>query len=261
MKRLALVCMILAVASAQQKSNRPVFELASMKRLPLGTPGPGTIKVYPNKVVMLSAPLQKIMTFAYDRRPFEVLNPDGKRWVENWKLTNGLPPVYNVEGQFPEGTKSKDVQMMVQNLLKERFDLKCHLENREVEALIFTAPKNLPKNIEFVKEGEAKATQLYYSPNRDNKSMEAKATSITVLKLLDTVSAIAEYPVIDETGFGDRLINITWSWPSSNQGPGISGFQDSLRESLYSSGFVVTKKKVMRDVLIVDHVNQNMVEN
>lgn len=105
------------------------FEVASVKRTPPPEPnarvfygpprgGPGTSD--PGQITWTNAALRNILMAAYDVQTYQVTAPD-------WMGTER----YDIVAKVPAGATKAQVNVMWQNLLKERFGVVLHHESKE----------------------------------------------------------------------------------------------------------------------------------
>jgi uncharacterized protein (TIGR03435 family) len=72
-----------------------------------------------------------LIAYAYDVRLFQVAGPD---WANHAR--------FDVEGRFPEGADMKDDHTMLQALLKDRFKLAFHIEERQLDGYALVVGKH-----------------------------------------------------------------------------------------------------------------------
>ena len=126
----ALVAGLLAHAAAQtpQTPASPVFEAATVKPNKSGEPfirfgmQPG------GRFTATNVPLRELIRFAYNAQPFQI--EGGPGWIDSERLdvtakAEGDPPPLG-PGQIGP------IQLMMQNLLAERFGLKVRRETKEM---------------------------------------------------------------------------------------------------------------------------------
>jgi len=107
-----------------QSAAPPAFEVASVKPAQPGerprlTGGPGTSD--PGQWSCLSCPLATLLGHAFRAFEYQIVAPD-------WARTTG----FDVVAKIPPGTTAAQFAPMLQSLLRERFRMTVHLENREM---------------------------------------------------------------------------------------------------------------------------------
>jgi uncharacterized protein (TIGR03435 family) len=123
-------CLVTAVLvqshGAGAQSSKPQFEVASVKRLAGGNAfgvnqgGPGTSD--PARI-MWTLSLGALIVRAYGIREDQLIAPE---WV-----TNGNKYGYSIAATMPAGTSKEQFQMMLQDLLTERFHLALHHQTKK----------------------------------------------------------------------------------------------------------------------------------
>jgi uncharacterized protein (TIGR03435 family) len=118
-----------ALAFGQAAENL-TFEVASVKPAappaaggPMffgGRGGPGTPD--PGRITWTNANLKTLLTIAYDVKNYQV---NGPSWLDTER--------YDIIAKVPDGATKEQVNMMWQNLLKERFGMVLHHESKEFQ--------------------------------------------------------------------------------------------------------------------------------
>jgi len=119
---------------------QPAFEVASVKAsgpLKQGRPvgmrgGPGTND--PGQISWNYVTLQDVVLRAYDLKEFQVSAPS---WMSSEH--------YDITAKVPADTGKEQFQIMLQNLLSERFHLKAHREVQQGTVYELVTGKNGPR--------------------------------------------------------------------------------------------------------------------
>ena len=141
----AALIAITAIAVAGQ-TTRPMFEVASVK--PTGTRDGGQMRPTAGRL-MASAPLRVLMQAAYDVQSFQIVG--GPEWVES----DG----YAVDAKASGNPDHKQMMLMLQSLLEDRFQLRIHNESKEMPVYALTPARGglkltPPRNGSCVEEPE-----------------------------------------------------------------------------------------------------------
>ena len=124
-----------------QAAGKLEFEVASVKpaapqtggRVFVGRQGgPGTPD--PGRVTYTNVALKNLITMAYDVKPYQVTGPD---WLETER--------FDIQAKLPQGATKEQANMMMQNLLAERFKLSFHKVTKEFPLYELVVGKNGPK--------------------------------------------------------------------------------------------------------------------
>lgn len=147
--------LIVAVSAAgfAQKVEGPTFEVASIKPAAPMQPGmmrmgrgggPGTTD--PGQVTMTNMSLKDVIVNAYGVKRYQVSGPD---WIDSQR--------FDIQAKVPAGATKEDVNLMWQNLLKERFGLALHHETKDMPMFALVVAKGGPKLKESVVDPNAPA--------------------------------------------------------------------------------------------------------
>jgi len=211
---------LLAYASAfGQTADNLTFEVASVKPSPPPNPngmiffgpprgGPGTSD--PGQITWTNAALMGILQTAYDVQIFQVTAPD---WMNTER--------YDIVAKVPAGATKAQVNVMWQNLLKERFGMVVHHESKEFPVDELTVAKGGSKlketsdpNIEpftpvggppkFDKNGSPEMNGsgaiVMISLNANNPTARMTAKGLPLPDIATRLANLLRRPVIDKTG-------------------------------------------------------------
>jgi uncharacterized protein (TIGR03435 family) len=120
---IALTILLCAAVYAQTPSEKPEFEVATVRPSPQTRPdrvGVG-LRMDGSQAYISYFPLQAYIAMAYRVQQYQVSGPD---WINS--------TMYNVNAKLPEGTTPRQIPEMLQSLLAERFQLKLHHEQKEL---------------------------------------------------------------------------------------------------------------------------------
>jgi len=132
-------CAALAALAQTTSPTQPMpsFEVASVKpAAPLnmnggrGRGGRGS----PGQVMFTNAPMTRLLMSAYGVKKYQISGPS---WMDTER--------FDIVAKLPEGAKREDGNLMLQNLLAERFKLSVHRENKDLPIYTLVAAKNGPK--------------------------------------------------------------------------------------------------------------------
>jgi uncharacterized protein (TIGR03435 family) len=192
-----------------------------------------------------------LIKFAYDLNPRQIIGAPG--WLENEK--------YDVTGKpdKPGMPNAKQLKVMVQELLADRFQLTFHRDKRELSVYAITVAKSGAK---LTKNDSAPSGLFSFRVGLGRLSF-SNATMAEFASVLQ--ASILERPVVDQTGLGSARYDfmLTWTPDASLGGPGpnvpppaddaeappdlFAGFQQQL-------GLKLESTKAPVDVLVIDHL-------
>lgn len=241
-----LMCMTLGAACFAQeqkpmpKDAKPGFEVATIKPSDPAADG-GDIDMVGRRFVLHNYSVKNMIAFAYGMHRDQVLN--GPSWLSDRYDVNGIP---DVEGD----PTVKQMQIMVQKLLTDRFGLKFHREQKELPMYAITVAKG------GVKMGLSKAPEEE-GPNIgvDGGAHRRVVTcsNITMDEFaLALQSFFMEKPVQDRTELKERYdFKVTWNPDLGGDGEAsdVPSLYTAFPEQL---GLKIEAKKGMVGVLVVD---------
>jgi uncharacterized protein (TIGR03435 family) len=163
-----LAALLIAVApSARAQSSRPQFEVASVKPNKSGVGGVALDAAH-GEFLASNMTLRTLLRYAFDRQLPEdergrgsvlfsgsagIQVVGGPAWITSDR--------FDVEGKPPDGhlPKQPEMQLMMQSLLEDRFQLKAHYESREVPVY----------HLVLIKSGKMKLSEDQSSGATDDK--------------------------------------------------------------------------------------------
>jgi uncharacterized protein (TIGR03435 family) len=233
-------------AQSLASSHNAAFEVASIRPSSIWKAGGegssrSRIEVAPNSLTMRNVDLNECVQWAYGVRSYRIsgLRLDPERY-DIFARAEGPVPVHQLE-------------LMLQDLLAKRFNLKLHHEVKMVGIYELVAAKGGPK---------LPAPKLVdISPPHSSESLPRVEDGNFVFyetsmpEFADKLSQLREIdrPVVDHTGV-KGIFDITWKGAATAmlQPDGPSLFT-LLQEEL---GLKLTATKAPMDVLVIDHAEQ-----
>jgi uncharacterized protein (TIGR03435 family) len=240
----AIACAALATMPlcSQSKEEPPVFDVASVKPCDASVPA-GTMMQEKNGSLFY----RHINLFAVLRRAYNVDGPqiDGPSWLG--------ADCYDFQAHFPENTPIPRLQQMLQELLRERFLLKAHIEKRELPAFNLVVAKG------GIKMKPSEGGELSYGPSR-SPSGRRLTGKITMPVLASNVSGWVGHPVTDQTGLSGLYdLDLRFSLADTSQNPdAYPPIETALPEQL---GLKLEAGKARLDVVVIDSVQRKLIGN
>jgi uncharacterized protein (TIGR03435 family) len=283
MRGLVIGAFFLALACRADDLTR--FEVASVRLSPQpqGLPpgavpapkvqgGPGTAD--PGQITYKDIQLSALILRAYGVRYDQVSGP-------GWPYTQR----FDILAKVPAGATAEQLNLMLQNLLLERFNLQLHHESRILPVYELTAAKNGPKLKESAKTEPAeipKGTRigapddngfpvlpLGYSgvvglPSNGHMRMTGQRVAISKM----TGLLMLDHPVVDHTGLtGEYDFNLDFAMATSRNDPAAPGADaPDAPPGVFAAvedqlGLKLEPKKLPFDVLVVDHIDKEPTAN
>lgn len=228
--------------SGQALTGSPTFEVASIRRDVSGGNGGGTRLSRGGIFTATNSTLQALIRYGYGVKDYQIQGP-------GWMGTER----YDIEAKAGSERSAQEVQLMLQNLLADRFGMKIRRDVRQMPVYALVVARDGPK--------------LRESKPADSSSMSSSnhslmANKITLPVLSSILSGQMDRPVLDQTGLPGTF-DITLEWtpdaPAVADGPppGPSLFT-ALQEQL---GIRLESRTGPVDLLIVDHAERIPTEN
>jgi uncharacterized protein (TIGR03435 family) len=228
----------------------PAFDVATVK---MGGPveANGNININTGKILngvvtLSNATLSDCLKFAYSlTTDAQLAGPD---WI-NQKVVR-----FEVTGKAAPETPDDQLRLMLRTLLKERFQLTMHTEQREMTHYELVVGKNGPKLKEStVGSGEATGTARLDGIRSNRMQMN---------KLAMLLSRMTRMPVLDKTGLtGFYQFDLRYAnevSPAPEETPAGPSIFTAVQEQL---GLKLESKKGPVEVLVIDHAEKVPLEN
>lgn len=271
------------VALAQVGSSGVNFEVASVKPSPpteaftmFCKGGPGSTD--PGLFTCLNTDVSNLVSRAFRLMPYQLRAADYGDRVR-----------YEIAAKVPPGTTEDQFNLMLRNLLVERFKLVYHYEKKEMQVYALLVAKgglkmkeSPPRVPEGANDGEpsdpasprldksldAEGFPKVAAPKGGGSAMTMMANGRARLRsndagLAEVVAMLAVQiggPVTDETGLHGKY-DFTLSWVVENN-PSADSPGPTLVEAIQEQlGLKLERKKGSVDVFVIDHVEKVPVEN
>ena len=232
---LVLYCVVMF---PQTPAGPPAFEVASVKRDVSGGNGGGTRVSRGGIFSATNSTLQALVRYAYGVKDYQIHGPA-------WMATER----YDIEAKAGSDRSSRDIELMLQNLLAERFGLKIRREVRQMPVYALALAKGGSK----LRESKPADSSSMTSSNR---SIEANKISLKILATL--LAGQMDRPVLDSTGI-EGMFDVSLEWTSDNDGAaGGPSIFSVLTEQL---GLRLESQTGPVEIILVDHAEKVPTEN
>ena len=281
-----------AIALAQTPAS-PTFDVASIKPaapqeagrvMMRQRGGPGSPD--PTQYSVENFPLSRVIQQAYGVQSYQISGPS---WIDSER--------YDIVAKVPAGTTREQFQLMLQNLLAERFKLVVHKETKELPTYALVVAKGGPKMKESPKE-DPNAANAAPPPQpqvgRDGrpqmarggrgmmvmmgpKGLHAEAARSGMPQLADFLSNQLGRPVVDEThltalydyslDFSPEGLATMKGMPMMAPPPGAGGAEGgpegggSIFSAVQDLGLKLESRKAPIDLIVIDSGNKTPTEN
>ena len=142
-------------------SSAPAFEVTSVKRN-VTPDDPSSIASPPGRFVAVGMPMAAVIIHAYGLRPVQLIG--APKWTE--------ADEFDVVGKAPDGTPASDITAMLRRLLSDRFNLRAHVERRELPVYALVAERNASSRLPAAKTNCDAAQAEVVDPPDEVKSVK-----------------------------------------------------------------------------------------
>ena len=285
MRRITILLLLAAAfVLAQAEDPAIVFEVASVKPAPpdngtgMTTVQGGIDSKDPSQVTYRNISIMNLLGRAYGpHASWQIVGPN---WLDLER--------FDVIAKIPAGTTKEQFQVMMRNLLAERFGLKLHHETREFKSYNLVIARGGPK-LQLSTLAEAQNATVSAAPGADRDQdgfpvlnhpgastnftnradgvpvarMVAKTQPVSVL--LSPLGSELKGKVADQTGltglYDFRLEYTPFVLQQAASSANAELETPSLVTAIKSLGLSVADTKTPQDVLVIDHVEKVPSEN
>jgi len=258
--RAYLFALVASVALAQG----PAFDVASIKPSDPNELG-GYARFPPGgRFEVHNAQLIFVIQQVYGLRDFQIVN--APKWIVDWNTAR-----FDIEAKA-EGTPNEDqVREMAKALLADRFQLKVHMETRELPVYALIPAKGRTKLAVAKDNGRPRGSGGIASMLKG----WIQGTNVAMPAFIRVLSGLVDRPVVDKTNFSDAFdFRLTWT-PDSDPPSDLScpasfaAFQEQRKlkpeamscPSIFTAvqdqlGLKLDPQKDPIEVLVIDHVER-----
>ena len=232
----------------------PTFEVATIKPTQEGT----GFSIHPTnsgELVATDASVAYLIKFAYEVHPRQITKAPA--WLDTDKYDLTAKP--DMEGQ----ASLKQMRVMVQKLLADRFQLTFHREKIELPAYAVTVAKGGPKLTK-------NDTNPDGNPGYGGGPAGMRVVNSTIAEFISFVlNDSVGLPVVDQTGLGSARYNFVLKWTpdaSQSQPGGVAAGAppadnpeappDIFTAMEQQLGLKLESTKTLVDVMVIDHVEK-----
>ncbi|HUB81188.1 MAG TPA: TIGR03435 family protein [Bryobacteraceae bacterium] len=248
-RRLGFAAIFLVLAAFGQPAAR--FEVASVKKAESGGPPgdiPRNMDPSPGHFAMRNVPMRYMMEWAYNLHDYELAGPE---WIKS-------DDHYDIFARAPGPANDDQMRIMLQALLRERFQMKVHRETRDMPAYLLMPGK-----------GPAKVTKS--AADSQPRLIPGKNTEVTfqhfpLSRLTFLLTRRMDHPVLDATGLSgdyDYTIDLSglaeFSGRPTDPDQNVTSIFAAVERDLGLK--LEARKQQPIAVLVIDAVNRVPTEN
>ncbi|HEY6340419.1 MAG TPA: TIGR03435 family protein [Bryobacteraceae bacterium] len=264
----SLVALIAALPprAAAQQAQPLAFEVASVRQAPNSAPlTPEDIRAGRNvprmsiegdRVDITNMPMRTILGIAYGVMPIYIF---GESWLEGVR--------WDIQAKMPAAATREQVPGPLRALLEERFALRAHSEMRDMPIYALVEAKG---GIRL--QGLPPDAPISSKTDPASGKMEMVGTLDTIIGLTGGAARL-NAPVENHTGLSGKYkvsldTRLVFAWAqqmkpgdSVTPGPDDSDAVDRMSEILAPMGLKLERRKVPKEVVVIDHMNRTPTEN
>jgi len=227
--------LFLLAAAAALFAQPPAFDVASVQPNTSGGGNPSMSASRTGATEYRNYTLRALIQLAYRVKDYAWSGPS---WLDSVR--------FDVIAKMPAGAPANQRPEMMQTLLKERFQLAVHREEKEVAGFALVLDKK-GLRISPVEPGDGGTAS--------GRSMVG-GTKLSMAVFADLLSNALQRPVKDLTATaGVYDIKIRWL-PDGPMPADTTGMSGSVYEALQDLGLKLQVQKVMAPILVVDHAER-----
>jgi uncharacterized protein (TIGR03435 family) len=254
------------LAQAENVSEPPAFEAASIKLNKSGDQASGMFAPGGGRFTATNCPLRSIITGVYHLQDYQLLD------LPAWANTER----YDIVAKAEANLRGSAIFPMVQTLLEERFHLRSHRETRQlpVYILVVSKPDRLAESKSECaplpsgapppppQPGKMACGNIFMFPEGASR-IRISGTKAPIDSLIDLLSRLTGRPVLNKTGLtGNYDIEVAFAAdpnsPAAGQAPPP---EDALGPSLFTAlydnlGLKLESQKGPVAVLVVDTIDR-----
>jgi uncharacterized protein (TIGR03435 family) len=246
------------------ESNAPRFEVVSVKQN--GNVRDSTIQLangvftssqrgfrYTGQRVTCNHTLGAILQEAFSVEEWQIKGPEWLKWG----------PVYEIIALMPAGAVKADAPAMLRAMLAERFALKFHREQRDVEVYALVEAKGGTKLKSLDEAAEYKVTvKTSLAPGMASTMVmgggryQAPASRLSLL--VHNMATHSDRPIVDLTGL-KGVYNIDLQWTPDEGAK--SGRDPGFLSAIPQLGLRLEKRTMPFEIVVIDSVENTPTEN
>jgi len=279
-----IIILTTAIAPSLVAQSAPSFEVASIRPSPDEFPPKAAgVQITPGQFRASYLSLRDYISIAYGIRIHQIVAPD---WVASTR--------FEIVAKSPAGAAPEQFPLMMQTLLRERFQLRTHQESREfpIYALgvakggppLVRVPDETPSGEPFTvassSNGASIGADLGQGSSLTFANNHFEAKKVTMAALADVLSRFVDRPIVDTTGLEGRY-DVVFDVAPEDYYPMLirsavnSGIAlppealrlldnariDSVPDALRKIGLSLDARQAPLDVVVVDSAQRAPTEN
>jgi len=255
-----LFCMTVAAAAAQSPAAGPAFEVASIRASPpIDTSsgplsfgprgGPGTED--PTRYTCNFCNISELVSQAYNLPEYRVFS--AKR----------LPTDrFHIVANVPAGATRDRFQVMLQNLLADRFGLRIHRELREMEMFRLLRSPGVLKLKPHIEGASVEARADKADKREHAPGYYYRVQAKSMADFANVIEGRIQKPVADATGLtGTYDFDVWWAFDDLSADSNSAPNSPTMLSVIQSLGLRLDSQKGQVEVVVIDDAKRSPTEN
>ena len=240
--RLTTAAILLCAALLAAAQTGPAFDIASIRVHDGPLARVADVSISGPKLTLGTFDIPELVLEAYALKPYQLSLASGF-------LQNGSP-YYDIIAIAPQGTMPTraEFRQMLQALLADRFQVRVHREQRELNVYALVVDKNGPKL--QAGSGDAPCSGVTGPEHPTDRNYRYRYKNCPMERLVGNMNS--DRPILDQTGLTGRYDIDIIATPAfrlrNSSEPGDVAIEDSIRRL----GLKLEPKKTMVEMLVVD---------
>jgi uncharacterized protein (TIGR03435 family) len=246
MRIAARIIVVLVTTGSALAAQSLAFEVATVKVNRSGSGSSNGPRLTNGRLSAENATLKRLLQVAYDLNALQISGPG---WLDSDR--------FDLAARSPQGVPDSELMPMLQSLLKERFRLTLHRENKEMPVYDLVVAKDGLKISVF------DPSHIPPTPPR-NGAASMIIGPMTMYQLANSLTPAAGRQVIDKTGLDGRYFcAVTFSPLAAQTNSSVTEVAalDIFAAVQEQLGLKLEPARALRDILVVDHVERIPREN
>ena len=237
-----LACSVVLAGAAWSQVSSPAFEAAAIKRSDPTADGGQMIRD-PKLVALHRVSLTNLLAQAFRIKNFQISGPS---WLDTER--------FDIVATLPDGATQDQLPAMLQTLLRQRFKLAFHLEQKVFDAYVLLPRRGAIKLA--TADGDIRDIRISVTPTRRHLSGKVSMSYFAGL-----LSNMLDLPVSDMTELqGLYDVDLDWSADDANV-PHFDGPPSLLTVIQEKLGLRLESRKTPVDLYVIDHLDRLPTEN
>ena len=260
MRNAIVLTMVLGACTLSLSAQKPeAFDVVSIRQSRSADGGGGSLLLPGGRYTASNVPVIVLLDAAYGIPPERVVG--GPAWIRSDR--------YNIEARADGAVTPDDTARLVRRMLRDRFQLKARVEQRETDVFVLLAAKPGAlgsgarpaafdcTNMESAKKGLAAMSPDGIPGCGDRRAPgRYRAGGVTLESLADVLTPALGRPVLNRTNITSRF-DLVLDWAPQPGTPDEVSLVTALREQL---GLRLERQRVPMDTLVIEQI-ERPVEN